>query len=396
MPREGGIKGKGRYRVLVAVYWPLGGIRTYMKYVYRYLPSTYQVTVLAASTQEDDALRENMAEVGAVLILYHGQRRWFFLRIFRELIGSHYDLIQSHGFISATHVYFANLMRIIRVPHILTVHGMLENRFLTGLVGRLKTRLLYRIVRQLDVVYAVGQDMMTHLGEEIPGFNRARCRKTVIKNGIDVQPFAHPAHPRGSFRKSIGVADDAFLIGYLGRFMQLKGFNFLIDAVALLEEERALPENVRIVAVGSGDYLDRYRRDIVNKRLEHRFIFIPFQRDISTIYPDLDAVAMPSIAEAASLLALESLCAGTPLLASNCIGLRESVRDTPTVTFESQNARALANAMLAVVQNPNRPAFEAFRPHAFERFDIRLTSAALDRLFRETVGEITDTDPQAM
>lgn len=40
---------------------------------------------------------------------------------------------------------------------------------------------------------------------------------------------------------------------------------------------------------------------------------------------------MPSRWVAFGLLAVEALCAGTPLIASDCIGLREVVEDTPAV-----------------------------------------------------------------
>jgi len=40
-------------RVLVVARWPLGGIRTYMRYMFSHLPSSCRLSVLAASTQED-------------------------------------------------------------------------------------------------------------------------------------------------------------------------------------------------------------------------------------------------------------------------------------------------------------------------------------------------------
>jgi glycosyltransferase involved in cell wall biosynthesis len=377
---------KRRAHVLVAVYWPLGGIRTYLKYVYRHFPPDVDLTVLAASTQEDSALRADMSALGIRLIIDHGKRRWFFLRILRELLRGRYDVIQSHGFITASHAYAANLLRLRRLPHVLTVHGILEDRLLSGLAGRIKKQLLGWVVNHVDVVYAVGQDMMTHLADELPGFGVSRARKVVIKNGIDVGPFSNLALLRGRFRTGQHIADDIFLIGFLGRFMEAKGFNYLIDAIDILERDRVLPDRVKVLAVGSGDYLGRYKKDIRQRKLENRFIFLPFQSDILPIYADLDAVAMPSISEAASLLALESLCAGVPLIASDCIGLRESVRDTPAIVFEARNAAALASAIADVVNHPRRETFEAFRGEATTRFNVRNTSDQLTHLLQEVAA----------
>lgn len=369
--------------VLVAVYWPLGGIRTYLKYVYRHFPPGVNLTVLAASTQEDSALRADMSALGIGLIIDRGKRRWFFLKILKELLLRRYDVVQSHGFITASHVYAANLLRVRRVPHVLTVHGILEDRLLSGWPGRIKKALLGWVVNHVDVVYAVGQDMMNHLADELPGFHDSRARKIVIRNGIDITPYLTLASLRGKFRANQRIGDDMFLIGFLGRFMEAKGFNYLIDAIEILERDRALPGHVLVLAVGSGDYLGRYKRRIRESGLENRFLFLPFQPDILPIYADIDVVVMPSVSEAASLLALESLCAGVPLIASDCIGLRESVRNTPAIVFEARNARALAGTIVDLLKRPRRDAFQAFCSEAMARFDVRHTSEQLARLLQE-------------
>jgi len=370
-------------RVLVAVYWPLGGIRTYLKYVYRKFPADVQLTVLAASTQEDDALSQDMAALEIPLMIDRGQRSRFYLRIWHELRTGNYDIVQSHGFITASHAYVANLLAPGKRRHILTVHGILEDRLLGGWIGKVKRAVLGWIINHVDVVYGVGHDMMVHLSSELSGFDRSRTRKVVIKNGIDVSRFGDLDSLRGQFRASQKVPPGSFLLGFLGRFMEAKGFNFLIDAIDQLEKGGKLPPGVQVVAVGSGDYIRRYKNDIERRKLAHRFRFLPFQRDIMSIYADLDAVVMPSVSEAASLLALECLCAGVPLLASNCIGLRESVRDTPAIVFETRDAQALAEAIAGIVEDPRRHVFESFRSEAVRRFDVGHTRDQLAGLFRQ-------------
>ncbi|MCC6347923.1 MAG: glycosyltransferase family 4 protein [Nitrospirales bacterium] len=355
-----------------------------MRYVYKHLSSRCSLTIIAASTQEDAALRRDAEENGARLIVCRPEegRSGMVRAVFRELRTGGYGVIQSNGFVSALLASAANVP--FRVPHITTVHGVFENRHLKGRSAGLQAALLAWVMRRVTVLYAVSDDLMEHLHEAIPSLARSRCRKVVIRNGIDADMF--DGVRAGEFRERAGLNGKTFLIGYLGRFMPEKGFPCLIDAVEILEKGGRCPGDFRVVAVGSGDYLDWYREKVRQKELERRFVFLPFQEDVAAIYRDMDVVVMPSQWEAFPLQPMEALCAGTPLIASDCMGLREAVRDTPAVVFRSESAEALAGALRGVMENPRREVFERFRPVARERFDARKTAEKVYRLLQETAG----------
>ena len=376
-----------KINLLAVARWPLGGIRTYMKYVYKHLSGRCAITILAASTLEDKALIRDAEAVGATLILHRPEEEEgkgeLFAKVFRELRKKKYDLVQSHGFISSVHVYLANLL--LRVPHVLTVHGILEERYLKGRMSRLKKSMLAKVIGSADAVCAVSDDIMKHLMERIPSLEYSKGMRVVIKNGIDIELFDGTELPKGLFRKGMRFADDLFLAGFLGRFMPEKGFNCLIDAVGILEE-RAVRKDFKILAVGSGAYLDWYREMIRKKGLEGRFAFMPFQERVSAIYRDLDVLVMPSLWEAFPLQPMEALCSGTPLIASDCMGLRETVRETPAVVFASGDPAALAEAMQGMMEAPRRKRFEEFMPFARERFDARKTAERLYELFQKVLA----------
>jgi glycosyltransferase involved in cell wall biosynthesis len=364
--------------LLAVAQWPLGGIRTYMRYVYKHLSADFRITIVASSTSEDAALVEDAREVGADLVIHGGGGRTpLAAAVFKELLKGKHDFIQSHGFISAAHCYAANLA--FRVPHILTVHGILEEKYFKGRLAGLKRAALSRVIRGSDVVYGVSADILAHLEELVPGLEGAGCRKVVIHNGIEAGMF-RALDDGGDFRRSLGVDSGQFLFGFLGRFMQQKGFNYLIDAACELKRGKAA--DFKILAVGSGDYHDWYRRQVTEKGLDDHFIFIPFQRDLSAVYSAIDAVVMPSVWEASGLLAMESLCHGKPLVASDCIGLRETVRGTPALVFESGNAKALSERMRSLLERPMKDAFRDFRPRARGMYDVRKTAQSLGELLQ--------------
>lgn len=365
-------------RLLTVARWPLGGIRTYMRYVYGRLGGDWRVTILAADTQESAALREDADALGAELILSRPTAASFVTRIARTLAERRHDLIQSQGFISAISTCLANVP--FRKPHVLTVHGVLEERFLRGVRGRLKRLATNAAIRSVDTVYGVGQDILDHLREQVPGLTGSRVRQVAILNGIEPEMFLEPGSP-GAFRARNGLSPDVFLFGFLGRFMPQKGFGKIIAALARLSADGTADRDYRLVAVGSGDYLDWYRKMASDQGVAERIVFLPFQRDVAEVYRDLDAVVMPSNWEACPLQPMEALVSGVPLIASDCIGLREVVRDTPAVVVPDGQPEGLAAAMAGFLSGRGREPFAAFRQEAARRFDVRRTAESVERLF---------------
>jgi glycosyltransferase involved in cell wall biosynthesis len=362
-----------------------------MKYVCRHLPSHFKVTLLAASTQEDDALRKDFTATGARLILLPNVSSMLGLapEIRKELYRVHYDVILSQGFISAFNVVLANFLR--KVPHVLTVHGILEEKYLSGKFGFIKQSTLSWVFSKVHVLYAVSYDILEHIQEQLPALRLGRCHKIVIPNGIESELFISEDSSGFPVRQSLGIGADVFLFGFVGRFMQQKGFNYLIDAIELMESQILMNPQYLVLAVGSGDYVSHYKSVVNERNLEHRFRFIPFMNDISKLYRELNVVVMPSVWEACPLQPMEALCSGTPVIASDCIGLRETVRDTPSLIFPSTKSASLAETMVKIMKEPMKKEFTDFAPNARERFDVRHTTRKLtdliDRLLTDSDGK---------
>jgi glycosyltransferase involved in cell wall biosynthesis len=92
-------------------------------------------------------------------------------------------------------------------------------------------------------------------------------------------------------------------------------------------------------------------------------------------------LAIPSLREAFGLVAVEGLVSGTPIVASDCIGLREVLKDTPARMFETGNSNDLANAILKIMKISPKTDSLNFIPTAKERFDIKGSVRKLELLF---------------
>ncbi|WP_029897874.1 glycosyltransferase family 4 protein [Desulfohalovibrio reitneri] len=369
----------GRIRLLAVVRWPVGGIRTYMRYTYGAFPGETELTILANRTQEEDLLRQDAAELGARLVPVEGGTRELAKAAWRELRGGGHTVVQSHGFNAAAAVSLANAFR--PRPHLLTVHGILEQRLLTGFSGRLKRLGLRRLVRRLDAVHAVGRDIMEHLREEIPGLEESGVRCEIIPNGVDTSRFLGCRDTAPGLRAELGLRRDEFLFGFLGRLMEQKGFDLVIRAAKeLAGEGRAF----RVLVAASGDYIREYRRLITEAGLADRFVFLPYQDDVRRVFATVDAVLMPSRWEAWGLLKAEALSSGTPLVASTCMGLAEDIEDSPTLFVRPGDAPDLARAMRLALDDPDLARrFAEFAPEASRRFSVCRSAERMRSLLGE-------------
>jgi glycosyltransferase involved in cell wall biosynthesis len=186
-------------------------------------------------------------------------------------------------------------------------------------------------------------------------------------------------------RNELELDNDVFLIGFLGRFMAPKGFFYLVEAIDILLQRNDLPRRPLVLMFGEGGWFRAEMRSIQKKGLEGYFLSMPFTPNVASTIKALDVVTMPSLWEACGLLAMETLICGTPLIGSNCIGLREVLRGTPAKTVPKADADALAQALLQEMKMNRKEIFMSFRKTAAEKFDVTNTSQHILNLYQTLV-----------
>jgi glycosyltransferase involved in cell wall biosynthesis len=104
--------------------------------------------------------------------------------------------------------------------------------------------------------------------------------------------------------------------------------------------------------------------------------FIHSVPNVAPLLLQTDVLVMPSRWEACPILTMEALVLGVPIIGSYCLGLREVLRGTPDIVIPKENPEALANALVAFVENP-KPFFDAAKNYVVEatkRFDVNVAA----------------------
>jgi glycosyltransferase involved in cell wall biosynthesis len=165
----------------------------------------------------------------------------------------------------------------------------------------------------------------------------------VIYPGIDAAWYCpDPATPR--------AAHATFL--YVGRLKRYKGVDIALRALALA---RARGADVALDVAGSGD--DRRRLEWLARRLglgsAVRFVgFVP-EEEKRRLLRSAWAVVLPSPKEGWGISNVEAAACGTPALASDSPGLRETVRHGETgFLVPHGDAGVLAHRMVLLARDP--------------------------------------------
>ena len=383
-------KNSEKRRVLLVVRWPVGGIRTFLRYVYRHFdPDLWQFTLVLPEIDGLDALINDLAPLKIRYQFVKGIKTdetfgygRFARAVWKELLKNRYSLVHSHGFTSAMCV--APFSLLFRTPHVLTAHETLNDGQFPGLLGRIKRFVVGFNLKMVNCLHSVSCDAEQNLLHFFPALAKHPERLFVIPNGIEIERFL-TANSIG-LRKKINVGENVFLIGFFGRFMSPKGFRHLVEAMEILAQQGQLHNKALVITYGRGGFFERDRREVERRGLTEFFRFMPFEPNIAGAIKEVDVVVMPSLWEACGLLAMETLVCGTPLIASNCIGLREVIKDTPAIQIPVRNAQAIADALKEIMEKPCKDSFTAFVAEAAKRFNVQKQVKGLEKLYNQLVA----------
>jgi len=371
-----------KMNILVVVRWPVGGIRTFMRYVYQHFDvHAFHFSILAPDTAETEVLAKDLEglDFEIIKVSENPSFRELFVSTARLLLGGKFHLVHSHGFTSGVCSAFPAFF--MRVPNVLTSHDVLFDKQFSGASGLAKRIVLKLALSCMDVIHSVSYDAQENLLDFFPSFKSKTGKFLVIPNGIESDRFIN-AVPRG-LRSEIGAGSDYFLIGFLGRFMTQKGFKYLVDAIEQLKSNGDSVRKPLVLTFGDGAFIREEKHAIAERGLQDDFVFLPFTPNVCGVIKGLDLVVMPSLWEACPLLPMEVLVSGVPIITSDCIGLREVVKDTPAHIVPAKNSGALAEAIAYFMKHDMRGSFSDFVPHAVERYDVKPTALALQRVLRQ-------------
>ncbi|MDP1853766.1 MAG: GT4 family glycosyltransferase PelF [Candidatus Omnitrophota bacterium] len=154
----------------------------------------------------------------------------------------------------------------------------------------------------------------------------AKNKIRVIYNGIDIGRFNRDINS-GQKRESLGISNDEKVIAIIGRLVPQKGHRYFLRA---LKKLTACGLNVKGLIIGSGELEAELKEYSASLGLNGKVLFMGLRKDVDTILPIVDILALPSLREGMPIAALEAMACGIPVVATDVGGNREVITDGVT------------------------------------------------------------------
>lgn len=228
-------------------------------------------------------------------------------------VGWYCDVFQPHGG-SRRAAFEQNLLllpRWLRPLKRRAAHALPRYREFEELVarqyaddGRLLVALSQMVARHFRLLHGVGSR-----------------RIRVIYNGVDVSRFTPERREteREAVRAHLGVSDDEVLLLIVAHNYRLKGVPALIEATGRLVRE-GWP--VRL-AIAGGRHPERYARLARRRGASAATLWLGPVDDAAPFYAAADVYVQPTLYDPCSLVVLEALASGLPVITSRFNGAGE-------------------------------------------------------------------------
>lgn len=367
--------------ILITVRWPLGGIRTYLSYMFKCdLFKQYQITFLTPKLEEVKLLQHELCSDSISFIECDEGMVHYTKAVLHHITSGKYDLIHSQGLSSA--LVAALPAKLSKTPHVTTLHYSFSHFEYPTYKSKLKLKLFERILSLIECIQPVSYSASKNLQQYLPYLKNNKSKIKPILNGLDISVFKNCSETR-DLRSELNIKNEIFMFGYMGRFMPPKGFKYIIQAVQQLNKSQETRNKFVVICAGSGDYIRETQKEISDLKLNHYFEFIPFTTEVVPLLRGFETILMPSLQEACSVLAMEALSAGTPTIGTSCIGLEELLKGSPAEIIPIADAHSLSLSMARFISDNRKAEFEKYKDQAHQRFDINHSAQALEEVYRQ-------------
>jgi len=265
-----------------------------------------------------------------------------------------------------------------------TIHGLAFTASTFGPVNGMYMRLEKRAAPITTKIVCVADAMREQSLEAKIG---TASQYITIHSGMETGPFISPPVSREQVRKRLGIADDAIVVGTIGRLFHLKGHE---DLLALAPGLCVRHPKLRFLWIGNGSLRRGFERRMREMGMRDKFILTGLVQpsEVPELAGAMDILVHPSRREGLARALPQAALAGKPVITYDVDGNREALINRETgVLVPAFKVEQLGQAIGDLAGDPElcRRMGLAGRAFALARFDTSVMVTALDELYRELV-----------
>lgn len=160
-------------------------------------------------------------------------------------------------------------------------------------------------------------------------------------NGIDTEKFIIEKYSSFELKMSLGIQEEDYVFGFVGRLVKDKGINELVN---VFDKLNANYKNIKLVLVGPyEDELDPLN-SLTKKKIESNknILSVGFQKNVRSFLGVMNLFVFPSYREGFGIVLMEAGAMQIPCISSNITGCNEIILEKVTgLLIPSKNKDAL-------------------------------------------------------
>lgn len=208
-----------------------------------------------------------------------------------------------------------------------------------GFLEPVVIRMLTRLYNRVDMLMNTGPGMSAMLkdwGVTTP--------MGIWSRGVYHDRF-NPGMRSLEWRRSLGIADDQVVVGFLGRLVLEKGLDVFAEVIARLEA-KGVPH--RVMVIGKGPARDWFAERVPDA------VFTGHQAgaDLGRAVASMDIFFNPSVTETFGNVTLEAMASAVPVVAARDVGPMGLVDDGVSgMLIDPKDCDAYADALARLIQD---------------------------------------------
>ncbi len=295
----------------------------------------------------------------------------------RMMKQGQYDIVHTHS--SKAGVLGRLAAKMAGVPLIVhTVHGW-------SFHDQMSPRKLRFYVALEKIGHACGHASIVVAPPDIAkgvaqGIGRAEDY-TLIRSGIELDRFGHPAVPRETMRQQLGIPPDALVVGSVTRLSAQKAPLDLVETFTAVGQHRP---NTWFVIVGDGPLRPEVEAALATRGLTERVILTGLRRDVPELLATFDIFTLTSLWEGLPRVLPQAMATGLPIVCTAADGSAEAVQDGVNGFLVPRNQPDVAaQKLITLLDDPAlRHQMGTAGRERVPPFSARQMAADIDRLYQ--------------
>lgn len=166
-------------------------------------------------------------------------------------------------------------------------------------------------------------------GEKIVNSNQFK----IVHNAVDLEKYKFDKEIRLKMRSDLKIDEKTVVVGHVGRFVELKNHDFLVD---IFYEFNKLCNNSKLLLIGTGEKENEIKNKVKKLGIEKNVIFAGFRNNVNDYMCAMDLFVLPSKLEGLGLVLIEAQASGLRCFTSKDV-VPEEVDVSNTTEFISLN-----------------------------------------------------------